>query len=123
MPDPNLRLLEEAAKKLAPFLGEIVFIGGVTLGLLITDKAAAPIPQYGRRGCDRRNPYLCRLHCVFDASSQGRIHRRHERGATYVPLVSWKAEAGCIGAQQRNSGLYQHLVRERTESCSLICFA
>ncbi len=43
MPDPNLRLLEEAAKKLAPFLGEIVFIGGVTLGLLITDKAAAPI--------------------------------------------------------------------------------
>src|SRR5271155_2949601 len=43
MPDPNLRLLEEAATKLAPFLGEIVFIGGVTLGLLITDKAAAPI--------------------------------------------------------------------------------
>jgi hypothetical protein len=43
MPDPNLRLLEEAATKLAPFLGEIVFVGGVTLGLLITDKAAAPI--------------------------------------------------------------------------------
>jgi hypothetical protein len=43
MPDPNLRLLEDAATKLAPFLGEIVFIGGVTLGLLITDKAAAPI--------------------------------------------------------------------------------
>lgn len=29
--------------KLAPFLDEIVFVGGVTLGLLITDKAAAPI--------------------------------------------------------------------------------
>jgi hypothetical protein len=43
MPDPNLRLLEDAATKLAPFLGEIVFVGGVTLGLLITDKAAAPI--------------------------------------------------------------------------------
>jgi hypothetical protein len=43
MPDPNLRLLEEAAPKLAPFLREIVFVGGVTLGLLITDKAAAPI--------------------------------------------------------------------------------
>ena len=43
MPDPNLRLLEEAAAKLAPFLREIVFVGGVTLGLLITDKAAAPI--------------------------------------------------------------------------------
>jgi hypothetical protein len=43
MPDPNLRLLEEAATRLAPFLREIVFVGGVTLGLLITDKAAAPI--------------------------------------------------------------------------------
>ncbi len=43
MPDPNLSLLEEAATKLAPFLDEIVFVGGVTLGLLITDKAAAPI--------------------------------------------------------------------------------
>jgi hypothetical protein len=43
MPDPNLRLLEEAAARLAPFLEEIVFVGGVTLGLLITDKAAAPI--------------------------------------------------------------------------------
>jgi hypothetical protein len=43
MPDPNLRLLEEAAARLASFLPEIVFVGGVTLGLLITDKAAAPI--------------------------------------------------------------------------------
>jgi len=43
MPDPNLPLLEDAVQKLAPFLGEIVFVGGVTLGLLITDKAAAPI--------------------------------------------------------------------------------
>jgi hypothetical protein len=32
MPDPNLPLLEEAATRLAPFLQEIVFVGGVTLG-------------------------------------------------------------------------------------------
>jgi hypothetical protein len=43
MADPNLPLLEDAVSKLAPFLDEIVFVGGVTLGLLITDKAAAPI--------------------------------------------------------------------------------
>src|SRR5450631_1992339 len=43
MPDPNLPLLEDAVHKLAPFLDEIVFVGGITLGLLITDKAAAPI--------------------------------------------------------------------------------
>ena len=38
MPDPNLPLLEDAARKLAPFLDEIVFVGGVTLGQLITDR-------------------------------------------------------------------------------------
>lgn len=43
MPDPNLPMLQDAAGKLAPFLDEIVFVGGITLGLLITDQAAAPI--------------------------------------------------------------------------------
>ena len=43
MLDPNLPMLQDAAGKLAPFLDEIVFVGGVTLGLLITDAAAAPI--------------------------------------------------------------------------------
>jgi hypothetical protein len=43
MPDPNLPLLEDAVLKLTPFLHEIVFVGGVTLGLLITDEASAPI--------------------------------------------------------------------------------
>jgi hypothetical protein len=43
MADPNLPLLEDAVRKLEPFLDEIVFVGGVTLGLLITDEAAAPI--------------------------------------------------------------------------------
>lgn len=43
MPDPNLLLLQDAVRKLAPFLDEVVFVGGVTLGLLITDEAAAPI--------------------------------------------------------------------------------
>jgi hypothetical protein len=43
MADPSLPLLQDAVGKLAPFLDEIVFVGGVTLGLLIDDKAAAPI--------------------------------------------------------------------------------
>jgi hypothetical protein len=41
--DPNLPLLEEAASKLRPFLKEIVFVGGVTLGLLIADNAGGPV--------------------------------------------------------------------------------
>ncbi len=43
MADPNLPLLQDAVGKLASFLDEIVFVGGVTLGLLIDDPAAAPI--------------------------------------------------------------------------------
>jgi hypothetical protein len=43
MPDLNLQMLEEAAAKLASLLDDLVFVGGVTLGLLITDPAAAPI--------------------------------------------------------------------------------
>jgi hypothetical protein len=43
MPDPNLPLLEDAVLKLVPFLEEIVFVGGVTLGLLITDEGAPPV--------------------------------------------------------------------------------
>jgi len=42
MADPNLPMLEDAVSKLTPFLDEIVFVGGITLGLLITDTAAAP---------------------------------------------------------------------------------
>lgn len=43
MADPNLPLLEDAASKLTTFLDEIVFVGRITLGLLITDTSAAPM--------------------------------------------------------------------------------
>jgi hypothetical protein len=42
MADLNLPLLEDAVLKLTPFLDEIVFVGGIPLGMLITDKAATP---------------------------------------------------------------------------------
>jgi hypothetical protein len=43
----NLELLAEAARLLKPLLGELVFVGGSTTGLLITDKAAAEVrPTY-----------------------------------------------------------------------------
>jgi hypothetical protein len=41
--DQNFPLLQNAVDKLKPFLEELVFVGGTTLGLLITDQAAAPI--------------------------------------------------------------------------------
>lgn len=43
MRDPNLPLLELAAEKLQAFLDQVVFVGGATLGLHITDPASAPI--------------------------------------------------------------------------------
>jgi hypothetical protein len=43
----NLELLVEAARLLKPLLGELVFVGGSTTTLLITDKAAAEVrPTY-----------------------------------------------------------------------------
>jgi hypothetical protein len=43
----NLELLIEAAHPLEPLLGELVFVGGSTTALLITDKGAADVrPTY-----------------------------------------------------------------------------
>ena len=41
--NPNLARLTEAAKKLAPLLDQIAFVGGCVTGLLLTDPAAAPV--------------------------------------------------------------------------------
>jgi hypothetical protein len=43
MANPNYQLLIDAAKLLKPMLSELVFVGGCTTGLLITDKAAADV--------------------------------------------------------------------------------
>lgn len=41
--NPNLARLAEAAKRLAPLLDQIAFVGGCVTGLLLTDPAAAPV--------------------------------------------------------------------------------
>jgi hypothetical protein len=47
MANPNFQLLVDAAKLLKPILGELVFVGGCTTALPITDKAAADVrPTY-----------------------------------------------------------------------------
>jgi hypothetical protein len=48
MANPNFQLFVDAAKLLKPILGELVFVGGCTTALLITDKAAAEVrPTHG----------------------------------------------------------------------------
>ena len=66
MPDPNFALLQEAATKLGPLLNEVVFIGGVTLGLLMTDDRRKLPPLY-ERGWTESWRYLLDLVCAtFD---------------------------------------------------------
>jgi hypothetical protein len=43
MANPNLQMLTNAARLLEPILGELLFVGGCTTALLITDKAAADV--------------------------------------------------------------------------------
>ncbi len=43
MPNSNIELLTKVAKKLGPLLSEVVFVGGCTTGLLITEEAAAEV--------------------------------------------------------------------------------
>jgi hypothetical protein len=43
MPNSNLDLLRQVAKRLGPLLPEVVFVGGCTTGLFITDEAAAEV--------------------------------------------------------------------------------
>src|SRR5713226_4268301 len=43
MRNRNRQKLVDAARLLEPLLGELVFVGGCTTGLLITDEAAADI--------------------------------------------------------------------------------
>ena len=43
MPNSNLDLLKQVAKGLGPLLTEVVFVGGCTTGLFLTDEAAAEV--------------------------------------------------------------------------------
>ena len=43
MPNSNLELLKQVATRLGPLLPEVVFVGGCTTGLFITDEAAAEV--------------------------------------------------------------------------------
>jgi hypothetical protein len=43
MPSSNIELLKRVANRLGPLLGEVVFVGGCTTELFVTDDAAAEV--------------------------------------------------------------------------------
>lgn len=83
----NLDLLVDAARLLKPMLGELVFVGGSTTALLITDKAAADVrPTYDVDAIAEITSYA-----AYAAFSQ----RIHELGFTEdssegAPICRWR---------------------------------
>jgi hypothetical protein len=63
MPDPNLPLLEDAVQKLAPFLEEVVFVGGVEI-ITYADymEFRNVCARHSSQKTPARRPLTCRWH-------------------------------------------------------------
>ena len=87
MPDRNLTLLTDAARLLKPLLGELVFVGGSTTSLLITDKAAAEVrPTYDVDAIAEITSYAA----YTDFSQRLRILGFAEDTSEGAPICRWR---------------------------------
>ena len=67
--DPNRKALEDVASALGEdLLGELAFLGGASVGLLVTDEAAPPART--------TNDVDCIIECATRADYFGRIRRK-----------------------------------------------
>lgn len=85
----NLDLLTEAARLLKPLLGELVFVGGSTTALLITDTAAAEVrPTYDVDAIADVSSYI-----AYTALSQ-RLRELgfSEDSSEGAPICRWKQD-------------------------------
>jgi hypothetical protein len=140
----NLELLAEAARLLKPLLGELVFVGGSTTALLITDKAAAEVrPTYDVDAIERRSARCANgrvdvgRETPLSVPKSGRLGiclAAHERPtavlAWNVVAILWEAGfAACQGDEASfvshlSAHLWDALERERREfprSCRNCC--
>ena len=88
--DPNRAALEDVAHALGEdLLGELAFLGGAAVGLLVTDEAAPPVRP--TKDVD------CIIECATRADYFGRIRRKlRDRGFTEmvgedIPLCAWES--------------------------------
>jgi hypothetical protein len=85
MNDPNLHLLEAAARLLQPLLEELVFVGGCATGLLITDPAAVgirPTKETSTRSLRLgRTPSMRSCPTDYASSASARIKARARQSA------------------------------------------
>jgi hypothetical protein len=85
----NLDLLIEAARFLKPLLGELVFVGGSTTALLITDKAAADVrPTYDVDAIAEITSYAA----YADFSERLRKCGFAEDAGEGAPICRWRQE-------------------------------
>ena len=83
----NLELLAEAARLLKPLLGELVFVGGSTTTLLITDKAAAEVrPTYDVDAIAEISSYVA----YADFSERLRRCGFSEDASEGAPICRWR---------------------------------
>jgi hypothetical protein len=94
MANPNYQLLVEAAKLLRPILGELVFVGGCTTGLLITDKAAADVrPTYDVDAIAEITSYM--EYTEFSERLKGLGFQEDTREGASLPLAPRNDDTGC----------------------------
>jgi len=89
----NLELLAEAARLLKPLLGELVFVGGSTTAILITDKAAAEVrPTYDVDYC--RDQLICRLLLFLGTTPPVWLQGGHTRRSSDLPVAAQEDHFG-----------------------------
>jgi hypothetical protein len=93
----NLALLIDAARLLKPLLSELVFVGGSTTALLITDKAAAEVrPTYdwmpSPRSPRMRHTQIFRNDCGNLVLLRTQLTTE---GAPFMPLAPREDDSGC----------------------------
>jgi len=87
MPNHNLELLTRAALLLEPLLGELVFVGGCTTALLITDKAAAEVrPTYDVDAIAEITSYAA--YADFSERLRKVGFARYQRRRSHLPLAA-----------------------------------
>jgi hypothetical protein len=95
MANRNLELLIRVARLLRPLLDELVFVGGCTTALLITDPAAAEVrPTYDVDAIAEITSYA--EYATFsERSRQLGFCRRPQRRSADLPVGAWRFALRC----------------------------
>ena len=89
MADPNRALFESVVRLLAPVLDELVFVGGCTTGLFITDPAAGGIRPTKDVDAIVDVDLLREVHGTCGTTSRTGSRRGHHAWRSALPLAAW----------------------------------